>query len=95
MITLKQDRDMFYSDYNYGGYINQMAPNPNMYSANTNMFQTPNMFNASGNMMSSGANILPNLNSNVYNEYENRISKLETEVKSNTDVEVNSNMYMI
>lgn len=87
---MKQERDMFYSDYNYGGYVtpnpnmnmNMMAPN--MYTQNMNMVSSPNMFNGSSNMMAAGPNVtLPqniNYETNT-NDYENRISKLERDVK--------------
>lgn len=89
---MKQDRDMFYSDYNYGGYVtpnpymNMMGPN--MYQQNTNMISSPNMFNANSNMMAAGPNVVlpntPNMNINTnenVDNYESRISKLERDVK--------------
>lgn len=88
---MKQNRDMFYSDYNYGGYTTPM-PNmmmqqaPNIVNQSANMISTPNMFNQSANMMASGPNIAVPFNNNeqmMYqnNDIESRISKLEHEVK--------------
>lgn len=114
---MRQDRDMFYSDYNYGGYINQtpnMMMGPNVMGQNSNMISSPNIFSQNTNMMAAGPNVaLPMMNNsytnNIIDNYEDRISKLERNIKklesrvsklesqtnTNTDIEVNSSMYMI
>lgn len=95
---MKQNRDMFYSDFNYGG-----STFPNMGG--------PNMFSGSSNMMVAGPNVnVPIEPNQMYNNnnLEVRVDKLERQVKrietkisnlennSNVpDVEVNSSMYMI
>ena len=95
---MKDNRDMFYSDFNYG-------------STNFNN-GIPNTFLANGNMMASGPNVMmPNNQIMPYNNYDNnieaRLDKLERQVRemqtklsnieaiTTKDIEINSNMYMI
>lgn len=81
----QNERDMFYSDYNYGSFTSPpMAPN--MYagsqmSVGSNMFMQPNMQN--NNTM------MPNPNMGAYspNEYmdnslEQRVSRCERQIKA-------------
>lgn len=97
---MKQNRDMFYSDFNYGGstFPNTMNMQPNVFSGNTNMMAAgPNV---------SVPNAMPYYENN--NNLEARVDKLERQVKrleskisglenktNIPDVEVNSSMYMI
>ncbi len=98
---MKQNRDMFYSDYSYGGNTlpnNMGMPGPNMYSGNTNMMAAGPNVTAPGMMPYYDNN--NNLEARI-DKIERQVKRLETKVSnlennSNTsDVEINSSMYMI
>ncbi len=85
------NRDMFYGNYQAGGFSepNFMGPNPNMGMP----IQQPQGYNVSGSYQAYGPNVIPggnpntnNMNTqnsyNTYNDdYENRITKLERQVR--------------
>ena len=73
---MKDNRDMFYSDYQAGGYMypNNMNPNMNMYSGYSMGNQVPQNIPVYNN---------PNTNNNYYdaNYLDSRILKLERATK--------------
>lgn len=86
------NRDMFYGNYNAGGFSepNFMVPNQNMMVPQGQ----PQGYNVSGSYQAYGPNVIPgavpnntnNINSqnsyNTYNDdYDNRITKLERQVR--------------
>lgn len=102
---MKGNRDMFYSNYQAGGY-------------NTpNMMMEPQGYQINSNYQAFGPNVMPlnnnynlNNNENTYiDEYDQRITKLERQIRKldqrlrkleNTniveeDINIDSNMYMI
>ncbi len=80
---MKDDRDMFYSNYGYAGMPNpMMGMNPNMMIPN--MMMNPNMGYPSSNQ-GGYANTNQGMNSvnasNLYSDIENRLTKVERQIK--------------
>lgn len=100
-------RDMYYSNYNAGGFVDpQMYPNQNMMG--------PQGFTQNNSYQAFGPNVMPNnapINQNYYpeNDFDARITKLERQIRSldtrlsklenignvEEDITFNSNTYMI
>ena len=75
----KKDRNLFYSDYQAGGFMNPNIQGMNM---NPQMMQ-PSGYMLNNNYMSYGPNAVPEQYNNydTTNNYESRLNKLERQVR--------------
>lgn len=105
-----KDRNMFYSNYQSGGFMD-----PNF---NQPMMGVPAGYNINQNYQAYGPNVMPNnigdnsmVNNNTYvDEYDNRITKLERQIRridqrlrklenssqiADEEISIDNNLYMI